>query len=87
MKMKCQLATSASAAVTSPARLRCCEAVPAKWANTTARASAATAAGRMRRMRRAQNDPRWTVRVIVRSARSSEVIRKPDRVKKVDTPR
>ena len=55
--------------------------------NSVARASAARAAGMSRRKRRTQKALRSTEPVAARSANSNDVMRKPESVKKVETPR
>jgi hypothetical protein len=80
------LATWASAESTSPRRLRSQASLTSR-ADREMPASVTAEAGNNRRSRRAQNAVRRMRPVPTRSEISSDVIRKPDSVKNVDTPR
>ncbi len=87
MTMKRQLATYASAANTSPRRCSSCDGDATSHPNTTTPARQSSDAGMRRRYRRNQNRRRSMRPSALNSQISSIVIRNPDTVKNVDTPR
>ena len=56
-------------------------------ATTTVATIVTSAAGRSRRTRRTQNEPRLISPVSTRSVSSNDVMRKPESVKNAETPR